>query len=72
MTPFMLLSSKRFFIITPAYIIKKYGSFYGQVNEMHIDLENEYNFVELDGDIVTIQESVLHIKPAGQIEIVTA
>jgi hypothetical protein len=72
MTPFMLLSSKRFFIFTPAYIIKKFGSFYGQVNEMRIDLENEYNFVELDGDIVTIQESVLHIKPAGQIEIVTA
>lgn len=71
MTPFMLLSAKRFFIFTPAGFIKKFGSFYGQVHELHIDLGNAYNFVELDGDIVTIQESILHIKPAGQIDIVT-
>ena len=71
MTPFMLLSSKRFFIFTPAGFIKKFGSFYGEVKEMSIDLENDYNYVELDGDIVNIQESILHIKPAGYINIVT-
>lgn len=71
MTPFMLLSSKRFFIFTPAGFIKKFGSFYGEVKEMSIDLENDYNFVELDGDVVNIQESILHIKPAGYINIVT-
>lgn len=71
MTPFMLLSSQRFFIFTPAGFIKKFGSFYGEVQEMTIDLENDFNFVELDGDVVTIQESILHIKPAGYISIVT-
>ena len=70
-TPFMLLSSKRFFIFTPAAFIKKFGSFYGEVQEMTIDLENDFNFVELDGDVVTIEESILHIKPAGYINIVT-
>lgn len=72
MTPFMLLSRNRFFIFTPAHFIKKFGSFYGEVKEMHIDLGNGYNFVELDGDIVTVQERILHIKPAEQIDIVTA
>ena len=70
MTPFMLMSSKRFFIFTPLSFIKKFGSFYGEVQEMTIDLENDFNFVELDGDVVTIQESILHIKPAGIIDIV--
>ncbi|MCO4845306.1 MAG: hypothetical protein KC427_04730 [Sulfurovum sp.] len=70
-TPFMLLSSNRFFIFTPASFIKKFGSFYGEVKEMTIDLQNDYNFVELDGDIVTIKESILHIQPSGYINIVT-
>jgi len=29
MTPFMLLSSRKFFILTPASFISKFGSFYG-------------------------------------------
>lgn len=70
-TPFMLLSSNRFFIFTPASFIKKFGSFYGQVKEMTIELESTYNHIELDGDIVTIEERNLHIRPAGNIEIVT-
>jgi len=69
-TPFMLLSSNRFFIFTPASFIKKFGSFYGEVKEMTIELGNNYNHIELDGDIVTIEESSLHIKPAGSINIV--
>ncbi|HEY9190261.1 MAG TPA: diacylglycerol kinase family protein [Sulfurovum sp.] len=72
MTPFMLLSANRFFIFTPASFIKKFGSFYGEVKELRIDLGNSYNFVELDGDIVTIEEPLLHIKPAGDIDIVIA
>ena len=72
MTPFMLLSSNRFFIFTPASFIKKFGSFYGEVKEMTIELEDTYNHIELDGDIVTIRDNHLHIKPAGHILIVTA
>ena len=71
MTPFMLMSSNRFFIFTPASFIKKFGSFYGEVKEMTIELEDTYNHIELDGDIVTITDNLLHIKPAGHILIVT-
>jgi hypothetical protein len=72
MTPFMLVSSKKFFIFTPASFIGKLGSFYGRVEDtITIDLENDYNHIELDGDVVTIKESVLKIAPAGKIEIVT-
>jgi len=71
MTPFMLLSSKRFFIFTPASFIKKFGSFYGKVEETTIDLENAYNIMQLDGDVVTVEKSVLKISTVGSIEIVT-
>lgn len=71
MTPFMLLSRNRFFIFTPASFIKKFGSFYGEVKEMTIELEDAYNHIELDGDIVTIEAKYLHIRPAGIIDIVT-
>lgn len=72
MTPFMLMSSNRFFIFTPASFIKRFGSFYGKVQEMTIELEDTYNHIELDGDIVTITDKLLHIKPAGHILVVTA
>jgi len=71
-TPFMLLSSNRFFIFTPISFIKKFGSFYGEVKEMTIELEDSYNHIELDGDIVTIEERLLRIAPAGIINIVVA
>ncbi len=70
MTPFMLLSKQRFFIFTPLGIIKKFGSFYGRVEEMNIRLDNLYNFVELDGDVVTIETSTLTIGTLGSVEIV--
>ena len=70
MTPFMLLSTNRFFIFTPASFIKKFGSFYGEVKEMTLTLENDYNHIELDGDIVSIEAHILHIIPAGSIDIV--
>lgn len=70
MTPFMLLSPRKFFIFTPLRFIKKLGSFYGEVTEMTIDLGNGYNHIELDGDVVTLKEQVIDIKPAGTIDIV--
>ncbi len=72
MTPFMLASKTRFFIFTPLRLIKQFGSFYGEVpKELVIDLENEYNMLELDGDIVTVHGSKLHIRQAGNVRVVT-
>ena len=71
MTPFMLMSKSRFFIFTPARFIKKFGSFYGEVKDITIDLENEYNMLELDGDIVTVHGKHLNIKQAGSVPVVT-
>ena len=72
MTPFMLMSKTRFFIFTPLRIVKRLGSFYGEVPKaLTIDLENEYNMLELDGDIVTVHGRVLHIKQAGSVRVVT-
>ena len=70
-TPFMLMSKRKFFIFTPAGFISRFGSFYGKVKEMEIDLDNYYNHIELDGDVVTVAESVLRISYAGCIEVVS-
>jgi len=70
MTPFMLMSKRKFFIFTPASFIKKFGSFYGKVTEeIKINLDNGYNHIELDGDVVTVLESSITIKSLGKIEI---
>jgi len=72
MTPFMLASSTRFFIFTPLRFIKKIGSFYGEVPpSLTIDLNNDFNMIELDGDIVTIKNRYIHISHAGSIRLVT-
>jgi len=71
MTPFMLMSKTRFFIFTPLRFIKKLGSFYGEVQEIDIDLDNEYNMIELDGDIVNVKGRHLTIRKAGHIRVVT-
>ena len=71
LTPFMLMSPKKFFIFTPFRFIKRFGSFYGEVREMTIDLNNHHNLIELDGDVVTIEDNLLHIRPVGYIEVVT-
>ncbi len=70
MTPFMLLSSQRFFIFTPFSMISRIGSFYGRVESIDIDLQNHYNLIELDGDVVMIEQSKLSIQRAGVIDIV--
>ena len=70
MTPFMLFSKRRFFIFTPASFISKFGSFYGKVTEeIEIDLDNGYNHIELDGDVVTLKSNTLKIVFAGEIHI---
>lgn len=71
MTPFMLLSQSKFFIFTPFSFIKKFGSFYGHVEPIQIDLGSRFNTLELDGDLVTIEEQILEIKKAGELEIVS-
>jgi len=71
MTPFMLLSKQRFFIFTPLSMIKKFGSFYGKVEEMNIDLKNEHNFIELDGDVVIIESSKLTINYLMTIQVIS-
>jgi len=66
------MSKTRFFIFTPARFIKKFGSFYGEVpKEINIDLDNEYNMLELDGDIVNVHGRHITIKQAGNVPVVT-
>ena len=71
MTPFMLLSPRKFFIFTPASFIKKFGSFYGKVEPMQVDLGSVFHTLELDGDLVTVQEQFLDIKVAGTVHFAT-
>jgi hypothetical protein len=72
MTPFMLMSRSRFFIFTPMRFIKKFGTFYGEVRDIRIDLQNDHNLLELDGDIVLLNERYLHVREAGYISVVTS
>jgi hypothetical protein len=72
MTPLMLLSSQRFFLFMPARFLSKFGSFRGVIEKpFTIDLQNHYNLIELDGDVVTVEASKLHIKVLREIEILT-
>jgi len=71
MTPFMLMSSTRFFIFTPLRFVKKFGSFYGEVQCIELDLDNNYNMLELDGDIVIVKGRHLTIRQAGNVRVVT-
>lgn len=71
MTPFMLMSRTRFFIFTPLRFIKKFGSFYGEVRKIDLDLDNDYNMIELDGDIVNVKGRHLRIRQAGNVRVVT-
>jgi len=70
MTPFMLMSPERFFVFTPLRCIKKFGTFYGEVDDIRIELHDEYNIIELDGDLVTLYSQDIHIRQAGNLPIV--
>lgn len=72
MTPFMLMSRQRFFVFIPLKVVKKLGSFHGEIEGIvEIDLKNGYNLIELDGDIVLIKESLLEIAPCGTVALAT-
>jgi len=72
MTPFMLFSKTRFFIFTPARFLGRIGNFYGDVPpRLSFDLDNEYNMLELDGDIVTIHGRHIEVSQAGSVQVVT-
>ena len=72
MTPFMLLSRTRFFIFTPARFLGHIGSFYGEVPpSLSFDLDNDYNMLELDGDIVTVHGRHIEVSQAGSVRVVT-
>ena len=72
-TPFMLMSKERFFIFTPLEgVIDHIGNLYGKVpSPLTIELQNTYNFLELDGDIVLLKDNRLHIKESRKIKIIT-
>ncbi|BCL61857.1 hypothetical protein DGMP_25500 [Desulfomarina profundi] len=64
-SPFLLMSSTRFFIYTPFSFIRRFGSFHGQVEEMTLQYESDCHLVELDGDIVVIEANRIDIGHAG-------
>jgi len=67
LTPFFLASKHRFFIFTPLGFSFRLGSFYSDVEHLKVDLDNDYNYLELDGDIVFFSHAQLHIEKKGNI-----
>jgi hypothetical protein len=71
-TPWMLFVKDRFFIFDFFPFLKKIGNFYGELNHsIKRELSSEYNFVELDGDIVVINTKTISIDIVGYINIVS-
>jgi hypothetical protein len=72
-TPFLLFSKRRFFIFTPFGFFNKFLNIYGRIdNDIEIDLENEYNVLEFDGDISVVKKRKITIKKIGDINIVAS
>lgn len=70
-TPFLLFSKRRFFIFTPFGFFNKFLNIYGRIDDdIEIDLENEYNVLEFDGDISVVKKRKITIKKIGNINIV--
>jgi len=67
--PFLLFSTKRFFIFTP-FKSFNFRNFYTKPGHIKIDLKNNYNLLEIDGDLVVLESSKIDIKPLDTIEIV--
>lgn len=67
--PFLVFSKKRFFIITP---LKSFNfmNLYTKVRHLKVDLKNDYNLLEIDGDLIIIQDRFIEIKYIDEIEIV--
>ncbi|MBN2768706.1 MAG: NAD(+)/NADH kinase [Campylobacterales bacterium] len=71
-TPWMLFMKDRFFIFDFIPFIKKIGNFYGVMDKpIKRELSSEYNFVELDGDIVVIKTKDISIEVETYINIVS-
>ncbi len=68
-TPFLLFSSKRFFVFTP-FKLFNFRNFYTKPGYLKFDLKNAYNILEIDGDLVIVKNPVIEIKHLDQIEIV--
>jgi diacylglycerol kinase family enzyme len=67
--PFILFSKKRFFIFTPFKMIN-FKNHYTKISHLHLDIENAYNILEIDGDLVILKERYIDIKKRDEIEIV--
>ncbi len=67
--PFILWSKKRFFIFTPFKLIN-FKNHFTKINHLHFDIENEYNILEIDGDLVILKERYIDIRKKDEIEII--
>ncbi len=67
--PFLIFSKKRFFIFTPFKLIN-FKNHYTKIEQLRFDIQNEYNILEIDGDLVILQERFIDIKKLDEIEIV--
>jgi hypothetical protein len=67
--PFLLFSKKRFFIFTP-FESMNFMNLYTKVKHLKIDLKNDYNLLEIDGDLIILQDRFIEIKKIDDIEIV--
>ncbi len=67
--PFILFSKKRFFIFTPFKLIN-FKNHYTKIDHLRFDIKNDYNILEIDGDLVILQERYIDIKKIDEIEIV--
>ena len=71
-TPWMLFVKDRFFIFDLLPFLKRVGNFYGELKKpIKRELSSEYNFVELDGDIVVIKTKDIYIEVIDYINIVS-
>ncbi len=68
-TPFLLFSSKRFFIFTP-FRIFNFQNFYTKIEHLKVNLENNYNLLEIDGDLIIIENDEIEVKLLDYIDIV--
>jgi len=67
--PFLLFSKKRFFIFTPFKLIN-FKNHYTKINHLHFDIKNDYNILEIDGDLVILKERYIDIKKIDEINII--
>jgi len=67
--PFLIFSKRRFFIFTPFKLIN-FKNHYTKIDHLHFDVKNDYNILEIDGDLVILQERFIDIKKLDEIEIV--